>query len=85
MIYKTGSPLRANVPSEDFWRWSFVASNARSACPYKGEARYLSVAVDGRVLEDVAWSYDAPLREAEAIAGLVSFDGESVEVQLADR
>ena len=85
MVFETGTPPRAYVPREDVGRGALVASDARSACPYKGEARYWSVAVDGRVLEDVAWSYDAPLREAEAIAGLVSFDGESVEVQLADR
>ena len=85
MLFETGAPPRAYLPVDDVADGALVASANRSACPYKGEASYWSVAVDGRVLEDVAWSYDAPLREAQAIAGCVSFDGEGVEVEQAAR
>ena len=29
-------------------------------CPYKGDASYFSLTVDGRVSENAAWSYEAP-------------------------
>jgi uncharacterized protein (DUF427 family) len=85
MLFETSAPPRAYVPVEDVAEGVLVESSRRTTCPYKGEARYWSVAVDGRVLEDAAWSYDAPLREAEAVAGCVSFDGEGVEVEQAAR
>ena len=32
-------------------------STTRSSCPYKGDARYWSALIDGRVERDIAWSY----------------------------
>jgi uncharacterized protein (DUF427 family) len=29
-------------------------------CPYKGDAAYYSVVVDGRTSENAAWTYEAP-------------------------
>jgi uncharacterized protein (DUF427 family) len=29
-------------------------------CPYKGDASYFTLKVDGRVSENAAWSYEAP-------------------------
>jgi uncharacterized protein (DUF427 family) len=57
-------------------------SSRRTHCPYKGYASYWSARVDGEVLQDVAWSYEQPLRESAAVAGYVSFDGEGVEVEV---
>jgi uncharacterized protein (DUF427 family) len=85
MVFETGAPPRAYLPREDVAEGVLVASSKRTRCPYKGEARSWSVTVDGRTLEDVAWSYESPLREAEAVAGRVSFDGEGVDVEIAER
>jgi uncharacterized protein (DUF427 family) len=49
-------------------------------CPYKGEASYWNVGAT----RDGAWSYETPLPESLAIAGHVSFDGEGIEVELAE-
>lgn len=55
-----------------------VPSPTVTHCPYKGDASYWSARVEtgGEVVEvaDVAWSYDDPLPESTAIAGLLSFD-----------
>jgi uncharacterized protein (DUF427 family) len=51
-----------------------------SACPYKGTARYWTVNVDGTDYENIVWGYDAPLRESQGIAGLVSFYNEKVDI-----
>jgi uncharacterized protein (DUF427 family) len=50
-----------------------VASATTSFCPYKGTASYWHAVVDGVTVTDVAWSYDDPFPESEAIRGMLSF------------
>ncbi len=51
----------------------FVESDHRSVCPWKGQARYLSLVIDGRENRDAAWYYPRPQRAAAQIAGRVAF------------
>lgn len=55
-------------------------SNHKTMCPWKGEARYLSLIVDGNLLPDAAWTYDDPKPEAEMIRNRVAF-WKDVQVQ----
>ncbi len=58
----------------DSVRWeNLTPSDKRSICPWKGRARYWSVADAGRDGADVAWSYPQPSTAAEQIAGHVAF------------
>ena len=50
-----------------------VDSAAASVCPWKGEASYFSVQVDGETNADAAWTYRAPKAEAAEIADRVAF------------
>ena len=43
-------------------------------CNYKGEATWWSAVVGDTVVEDVAWTYEAPLPESVAIGGWFSFE-----------
>jgi uncharacterized protein (DUF427 family) len=53
---------------------SFVTfSNHRTTCPWKGEAKYLSLLVNGELNPDAAWYYPDPKPEAENIRGRVAF------------
>jgi uncharacterized protein (DUF427 family) len=55
-------------------REELVAPSATtSRCPWKGEARYLHVKVDGAVNTDAAWYYPDPLPAAHDIEGRVAF------------
>ncbi|KAK0830087.1 hypothetical protein LTR03_016026 [Friedmanniomyces endolithicus] len=58
------------------------ASATRTRCPYKGEAEYWSVEVGGEVYEDVIWYYRTPTMESAAVAGLVCFYNEKVDIEL---
>ncbi len=51
----------------------FVESDMASTCPWKGEAAYFDVVVDGEVADFAAWHYDAPKPRAQHIAGHVAF------------
>jgi uncharacterized protein (DUF427 family) len=79
LVFETGLPPRAYVDRDSL---DLVASERRTACPYKGEATYWSLRVGTRVLEDAAWSYETPLDGMSAIAGLVSLDHDELEVRI---
>ena len=42
-------------------------------CPWKGEASYFNVVVDGQINQDAAWVYLEPKEAASEIAGHVAF------------
>jgi uncharacterized protein (DUF427 family) len=81
-LFETNLPRRTYFPKLDVRMELLVASDTSSMCPYKGTARYWSLAdleADG---VDIAWSYPAPFRESEPIAGLVAFYDERVDVRV---
>ncbi|MFI0433369.1 MAG: DUF427 domain-containing protein [Candidatus Nanopelagicales bacterium] len=51
----------------------FTESDTHSTCPWKGEASYLNVMVDGKANPDAAWYYPMPKDAAAQIAGRVAF------------
>lgn len=51
----------------------FEESDSTSRCPWKGQAHYLHVIVDGEVNRDAAWYYPDPSRAARGIEGRVAF------------
>lgn len=48
-------------------------SDRHSVCPWKGQASYYDIVVDGKVNRAAAWYYPDPRPAAEAIAGRVAF------------
>lgn len=48
-------------------------SDLHTTCPWKGEASYYSLDVDGQVNEAAAWYYPEPKPEAAQIQGRVAF------------
>ena len=48
-------------------------STTTTVCPWKGEAHYYNVRVDGADNADAAWYYPEPKAAAEAIRGRVAF------------
>lgn len=58
----------------------FRESGTTTHCPWKGDASYLSVEVDGTRVEDAAWYYPEPKEAAENIRDHVAFYGNKVEV-----
>jgi uncharacterized protein (DUF427 family) len=49
------------------------ASDHQSSCPWKGRASYYNLDVDGKVNENAAWFYPAPLDAAKQIKDHVAF------------
>ncbi len=60
-------------PPESLNRDVVTFSNHKTTCPWKGQALYYSLLVDGDVNADAAWYYPDPKPEAENIRGRVAF------------
>ena len=56
-------------------------SDTRTTCPHKGEATHYHIAAKSGPIRDAAWSYEAPLAGAGAIAGYLAFYGEKATVE----
>ena len=79
-LRETGLPDVFYFPREDVNMSRLQRSETISHCPYKGDACYFSLLTeeDGPVV-DAAWSYEAPLPGAEAIAGCLAFYSSRVD------
>jgi uncharacterized protein (DUF427 family) len=51
----------------------------RTHCPYKGEAAYYSIHLDGRTAENAVWCYEQPKEAVSAIAGYLAFYPDRVD------
>ncbi|MDQ3257582.1 MAG: DUF427 domain-containing protein [Acidobacteriota bacterium] len=60
-------------PSDSINREHFRESAKHTACPWKGEASYYDVVVDGEVNKDAAWYYPQTKEAANNIQGRVAF------------
>lgn len=60
-------------PPETIKREHFRDSDTHSHCPWKGEASYYTVVVDGKENRDAAWYYPVPKSAAQNIAGHIAF------------
>ena len=51
----------------------FQPSQTHTICPWKGEASYYNVVVNGEVNKDAAWYYPSTKPAADEIKGYVAF------------
>jgi uncharacterized protein (DUF427 family) len=60
-------------PDSSINRDYFRDSSTHTTCPWKGEASYYDVVVDGAVNKDAAWYYPEPKQAAANIKGRIAF------------
>jgi uncharacterized protein (DUF427 family) len=60
-------------PPEAVRREFLAPSGTHTICPWKGQASYYTVTVDGQTNPDAAWFYPAPFSAAERVRGHVAF------------
>jgi len=60
-------------PFDSVNREYLQASSIQSTCPWKGQARYYSIQVNGQVNRDAAWYYPSPKPAAAQIKDHVAF------------
>ncbi|MBS0331416.1 MAG: DUF427 domain-containing protein, partial [Proteobacteria bacterium] len=53
-------------------------------CPYKGDASYFTLHMDGQFAENGVWTYETPFPAMEQIAGRLAFYPDRIEVYEVD-
>lgn len=78
VLETAGAPVYY-VPPGDV-RLDLLAPSPHSTfCEWKGDASYRSYRADGRLIPNVAWSYEAPLPGYESIRGYLAFYAQLVD------
>ena len=80
LLFETGFPTRLYLPMADVRMEMLETTDLSTSCPYKGDARYWDVVTSTARHRSVAWSYPFPISESAALAGLVCFYDEQVDV-----
>jgi len=60
-------------PADSIKKEFFKGSDTHSTCPWKGQAHYYSLVVDGKENPDAAWYYPEVSELAKGIKGRVAF------------
>ena len=60
-------------PRESLVDKYFKPSETTSECPWKGNAKYYTLNINGKRNEDAAWYYPAPKEAAIKIKGYIAF------------
>jgi len=80
ILFEPLSPTRYYMPQTAI-KWEYIEESSRiTKCPYKGDANYYSVIINGKKYPDVIWWYKYPAAESLGIIGLACFYNEKVDI-----
>ncbi len=71
-------------PREDVGMEYMSRTERSTNCPYKGDASYYTVLMNGHIAENAVWSYENPYSAMDLIAGRLAFYTDRVEVYEVD-
>jgi uncharacterized protein (DUF427 family) len=77
-------PPAIYFPMEDVEMGFFAKTDPQTHCPYKGDASYWTIYMDGVFAENAVWAYEAPFPAVAALRGRIAFDPKAVEVYEID-
>ena len=74
-------PLRddTHIPREDADMTVLERTSHSTHCPFKSDANYYSLKVDGRIAEKAVWTYEDPFPAVAAIKDHLAFYPERVD------
>jgi uncharacterized protein (DUF427 family) len=79
LLYETGIGPRFYAPFEDFDLEALARTDHSTHCPFKGDATYWSLNVNGASRENAVWAYESPLEEAAWLGGYASLYHEQAD------
>ena len=77
---ETGLPARYYLPPDDVHMDLLRPTTFHTHCPFKGEASYWSLDIDGETHDGIVWSYEAPTAQAAEVRGMLCFYPDRTEV-----
>jgi uncharacterized protein (DUF427 family) len=79
-VVETGCAPVLYFPRADVEMGYLDKTDHHTRCPYKGQASYFTLAVDGQAAENAVWSYEDPLPAVLALKGYLAFYPDKVEI-----
>ena len=79
-LQESSYPAVQYVPLADVTADLLRPSDTETYCPYKGDASYFDVVVDGVTVSDAIWTYRQPYPAVAQIAGHVAFYPDKADV-----
>ena len=73
LLEETGLPTRYYLPREDARMDLLRRIDLSTHCPFKGDASYYSLDLDGKTYDGLVWTYEDPKPAAEGIKDLLCF------------
>ena len=73
VLHETRASPMHYFPAEDVRMDYLEKTQHHTHCPFKGNASYWTLNVDGKIAENAAWAYEEPYAEASPIRGFLSF------------
>lgn len=67
-------------PRGDVQMAYFSRTDKVTYCPYKGDAHYYTILMDGRFADNAVWTYEEPYPAMEAIRGRLAFYPDQVDI-----
>jgi uncharacterized protein (DUF427 family) len=83
LLEETGMPTRYYMRPEEIRMDLFRPTSFKTQCPFKGEASYWTLELNGAVHDGIVWSYESPIADAQAINGLMCFYNDRVDLTVA--
>ena len=84
ILQEANYPPVVYFPRDDV-AMEYMARTERSThCPYKGDASYYTVLMNGHIAENAVWTYEQPFPAMALIEGRLAFYADRVEVYEVD-
>jgi uncharacterized protein (DUF427 family) len=74
-------PAVQYLPREDANLALLTRTGRVTHCPYKGDANYFSIVIDGKTIENSIWTYEAPFPAMTEISGRLAFYPDKVRIE----
>ena len=84
ILKEANYPPRVYFPRADVSMDYMSRTQATTHCPYKGDAAYYTVLMDGEFAENAVWTYEQPFPAMQEIAGRLAFYRDKIEVYEVD-
>ena len=84
LLLEGSIPPVCYFPESDIDFEFLTQTDQRTHCPFKGEASYWTLDIDGRVEHNIAWAYKDPLLEVMQIKGHLAFYADRVDALVVD-
>lgn len=72
-------PSAQYLPREDVTMSCLRPTTHSTHCPFKGDASYFTVSVNGKTTENAVWTYETPFASVAHIKGYVAFYPEKMD------